>query len=406
MQSAFFHDLQQRGLVFQHTPKLKKSLQEKSISLYLGFDPTGPNMHIGHLCGIITLKRFLEAGHNIIILVGGGTSMIGDPGGKDKERPILSKEEIEQNKTHMKKQFRSFFEFDNIRVRMVDNADWLERVSLIDFLRNAGKHISISSMLDKESVSTRLKRDSGISYAEFSYQLMQAYDYVRLFQEYNCTLQIGGSDQWGNIIQGVELIRKTKEQIAHALSFPLITNPKTGKKFGKTESGEAIWLEKEKTHPFQFFQFFLNTEDDIAPNLMNYYSMRPLSEIQEIITSWEQEKHTRSLQREIARELTTMLHGQQMTTQVEKISSILFEKGNESLTEEDFHILRESIPYHQVLSSTFTIEDTVVDLGLVSSKGEARRLVKQNGIHAEEYFDRFILLRKGKRDYGLVEKTS
>lgn len=229
--SDLLNDLLNRGLIYQKSPEIEAAF-EKGTTLYLGYDPTGPDLHIGHLLGITLLKRALEHGNKIIVLVGGGTSMIGDPGGKDAERPILPKEQIEANKEEMKRQFSKFFTFDNDKVRMVDNADWLENVKLIEFLREAGKHISINTMIDKDSVKSRISREEGISYAEFSYQLLQSYDFMELYKLYNCQVQMGGSDQWGNIIQGVELIRKRLHKQAYALSFPLIVNPKTGKKFG------------------------------------------------------------------------------------------------------------------------------------------------------------------------------
>lgn len=394
--------LTERGLVYQHSPGIE-DVFANGTTLYLGYDPTGPDLHIGHLLGITVLKRAYEAGQNIIVLVGGGTSMIGDPGGKDAERPILPKEQIEANKEQMKQQFSRFFEFDGKRVRMVDNADWLEKTALIDFLREAGKYISINSMLDKDSVSSRISREEGISYAEFSYQLLQAFDYLRLYQEYGCAVQIGGSDQWGNIIQGVELIRKRLSKPAYALSYPLIVNPKTGKKFGKTESGEGIWLNAEKTHPFHLYQFLLNTDDELAPTLMKYFSFRPMAEITEIITIWEQAKHERLLQKELAREVTAMVHGEDAARHAEEITGLLFAKKHEDLTDDQISFIMTAVP-HGTYTGDLQIAEAAAAIGLTASLSEARRLVQQNGMNAIPLRSTYTLIRKGKKEFGIVKR--
>ncbi len=394
--------LTERGLVYQHSPGIE-DVFANGTTLYLGYDPTGPDLHIGHLLGITVLKRAYEAGQNIIVLVGGGTSMIGDPGGKDAERPILPKEQIEANKEQMKQQFSRFFEFDNNRVRMVDNADWLEKTALIDFLRAAGKFISINSMLDKDSVSSRISREEGISYAEFSYQLLQAFDYLRLYQEYGCAVQVGGSDQWGNIIQGVELIRKRLGKPAYALSYPLIVNPKTGKKFGKTESGEGIWLNAEKTHPFHLYQFLLNTDDELAPTLMKYFSFRPMAEITEVISTWEQVKHERLLQKELAREVTAMVHGEDAARHAEEITGLLFAKKHEDLTDDQISFIMTAVP-HGTYTGDLQIAEAAAAIGLTASLSEARRLVQQNGMNAIPLRSTYTLIRKGKKEFGIVKR--
>lgn len=403
MKNTFIDELTWRGLLFQKTPDTEKAF-EKGTTLYLGFDPTGDTLHIGHLLGILFLRRALQHGNKIVVLVGGGTSMIGDPGGKDVERPILPKEVIHANKEKLKQQFGKFFEFDEKNVIMVDNADWLENLTLIDFLRDAGKHMSLNSMLDKESVQSRIGREEGISYAEFSYQLLQAYDFMELFLKHNCEVQIGGSDQWGNIVQGVELIRKKLQKQAYALSFPLIVNPKTGKKFGKTEQGSAIWLDAEKTHPFELYQFLVNTEDNLAPTLMRYFSFKTQEEIKEIEQNWAEDKGNRLLQKELAYEMVSLIHGDDVAKQAQKIASILFYKGSEEWTEENLQFIKSALPNGKVNSAEgFSPEQAVVDLGLVSSKGEARRLAQQNGITVQHFFHKYFLVRKGKREYGIIE---
>lgn len=401
--NTFIEELTWRGLIHQKTPGIEKAF-EQGTTLYLGIDPTGDTLHVGHFLGILFLKRALQYGNKIIVLAGGGTSKIGDPGGKDTERPILPKEIIEANKEKLKKQFSKFFEFDDEHVIMVDNSDWLEQITLIDFLRDAGKFMPVNSMLDKDSVKSRITREEGISYAEFSYQLLQAYDFMELFQKYHCEVQIGGSDQWGNIVQGVELIRKKLQKQAYALSFPLIVNPKTGKKFGKTEQGAAIWLDREKTHPFAFYQFFINIEDDLAPVLMKYFSFKSQNEIETLIKEWEAQKETRLLQKALAHEITTLIHGKETADQAQKIASILFYKGTEEWTKDNLDFIKKAIPYATISSAAqFSPEQAVMDLGLVSSKGEARRLVQQNGVHVEPLFDTYYLVRKGKREYGIIE---
>lgn len=400
--NTLLQTLTERGLVYQHSPGIDDAFAN-GTTLYLGYDPTGPDLHIGHLLGITVLKRAYEAGQNIIVLVGGGTSMIGDPGGKDAERPILPKEQIEANKEQMKQQFSRFFEFDGKRVRMVDNADWLEKTALIDFLREAGKYISINSMLDKDSVSSRISREEGISYAEFSYQLLQAFDYLRLYQEYGCAVQIGGSDQWGNIIQGVELIRKRLGKQAYALSYPLIVNPKTGKKFGKTESGEGIWLNAEKTHPFHLYQFLLNTDDELAPTLMKYFSFRSMPEIDDIISTWEQAKHERLLQKELAREVTAMVHGEDAARHAEEITGLLFAKKHEDLTDEQISFIMTAVP-NGSYTGELNVAEAAAAIGLTTSLSEARRLVQQNGMNAIPLRNNYMLIKKGKKEFGIVKR--
>lgn len=402
--SDLLNDLLNRGLIYQKSPEIEAAF-EKGTTLYLGYDPTGPDLHIGHLLGITLLKRALEHGNKIIVLVGGGTSMIGDPGGKDAERPILPKEQIEANKEEMKRQFSKFFTFDNDKVRMVDNADWLENVKLIEFLREAGKHISINTMIDKDSVKSRISREEGISYAEFSYQLLQSYDFMELYKLYNCQVQMGGSDQWGNIIQGVELIRKRLHKQAYALSFPLIVNPKTGKKFGKTESGEGIWLNAKKTHPFAFYQFMLNSDDDLAPTLMKFFSFKSVPQIEEIISEWDKAKHERLLQKELAFEVTAMAHDENIAKQAQQVADLLFGKGPEHMSEENIEFIKGAIPYGTVPSADYDVAKAALQIGLVPSMGEAKRLVQQNGIHSTELHGKYVLLRKGKKEYGLVEKN-
>lgn len=402
MQQSFIEDIRWRGLLFQHTPGIEKALQERT-TLYLGIDPTGDSLHVGHMLGILLMKRAYDYGHKVIIVAGGGTAMIGDPGGKDAERPILPKSVIEQNKIALKKQLSKFFDFDGEKAIMVDNADWLNGTELINFLRDVGKYISINSMLDKDSVRSRVEREDGMSYAEFSYQLLQAYDYLKLFEQHNCNVQIGGSDQWGNIVQGVELIRKKLQKTVNALSHPLIVNPKTGKKFGKTESGAAIWLDPQKTHPFALYQFFINLDDQIAPILLKYFSFESKQKVEEILLVWEKDPAGRSLQKALAYEMTSLIHDENAAANARAVSDILFDRGQSAWTQEQLAFAAAALPHATVPNhQVFSLENALVDLQLCNSKAEAKRLIQQNGASYEYYFEQYFLIRKGKKEYGIV----
>lgn len=403
MQNAFITELEWRGLIYQKTPEIEKAF-EKGTTMYLGYDPTGPDLHIGHLLGILTLRRALQHGQKIVVLVGGGTSMIGDPGGKDAERPIVPREVIVANKASLKEQFSKFFDFDEKKVTMVDNADWLEKLTLISFLRDAGKHISVNQMIDKDSVANRIGREHGISYAEFSYQLLQAYDFMELYKTHQCEVQLGGSDQWGNLVQGVELIRKAAGGSAFALSHPLIVNPKTGKKFGKTETGQAIWLRAEKTHPYNFYQFFVNVEDSLAPTLLKYFSFKTKAEIEEIEKHWGIAHESRSLQKVLAYEMTELVHGKETAEKCKHVAELIFEKGIEASSLEDLNFIKAAVPYKKISNKEdFKMPNIAFELGLVPSNAEARRLYSQNGISEKLLYDRYFIVRKGKREYGIVE---
>lgn len=400
-------DLTWRGLIFQKTPGIEKVF-ERTTTIYLGIDPTADSLHIGHLLGFLVLKRALNFGSKIITLVGGGTSLIGDPSGKDTERPILPKDTLEENKEKLQKQISRIF---NGQSTMVDNADWLERLTLIEFLRDIGKHIAVNTMLDKETVKARISRQEGISYAEFSYQLLQGYDFLKLFEKYSCEVQIGGSDQWGNMIQGVELIRKKLNKQACALSYPLIVNPKTGKKFGKTEKGEAIWLDPDKTHPFAFYQFLVNIEDELAPSLIRYFSFKLREEIEKIESEWQKDKQGRLIQKELAYELTSMIHGKEAAEQAKKVTEILFHNVGTghcpvrtNLSTKDLEFIKKALPHKDIKSENeMVLENILPELGLVASKGEVKRLVQQNGVKVDKLFNKYFLIRKGKKEYGIVE---
>jgi tyrosyl-tRNA synthetase len=392
-------ELSFRGLIYQKTQGIEEIFKRKT-TCYIGVDPTSDSLHIGNLLGLLTLKRIQNFGHQVILLLGGGTALIGDPSGKEKERPILPIKVIEKNKQKIKKQLEKIFKIDNQNVILVDNADWLKNLKLIDFLRDAGKLVPLNSMLDLEFIKRRLETKEGISFAEFTYQLLQAYDFLNLFQKYHCEVQIGGSDQLGNIVQGIELIRKKLNQKAYGLVYPLLIDPKTGRKFGKTETGENIWLDPQRTSAFDFYQFFLNIDDELAPQIFRYFSFKNIKEIEALESEWQKNKEKRILQKALAGELTELLFGKEEKNNALRLTEILFEKRPESLTLDDVNFLKKYLPYKK---DKFNLEKNLVDLGLVQSKNEAQRLIKQNGVKAYFVAGKFYLIKKGKKEFGLLE---
>ncbi len=403
MQNGFLDELKWRGLLYQTTEGAEKIFNEPTV-FYWGNDLTADSLHVGHLLGLVVMKRAIKFGHKPIILTASGTSIIGDPSGKEKERPIMSREEIEKNKAGIKKQIEKILEGENFK--LMDNHDWLSKVGLLEFLREAGKFITLNSMLDKESVKTRLERETGISFAEFTYQLLQAYDFLYLFEKYDCQAQVAGSDQWGNMIQGVDLIRKKLGKQAGALSWPLVEDPETGKKFGKSAVGKTIWLDAKKTHPFEFYQFFVNTEDALALPLMKFYSFKTESEILTIEKQWRDKKEQRLLQKELALEITGLVHGRQTAEEARKISEILYEKSKqEELSLEDLDFVKVALPYAKSKKKPgeLPLEEGLVITGLTDSNSSARALVRQGGVTREIIGNKYLFIKKGKRDYGVVE---
>ncbi len=397
---SFFEELKQRGLVYSATPGIEKIFERKT-TLYLGIDPTADSLHIGHFLGLSLLKRAYESGNRIIIIMGGGTALIGDPSGKEKERPILPQETIERNKKNIKKQIEKFFKIDGERVKIIDNALWLKKISLIEFLRDAGKNVSVNSMLDLEFVRERIKNQRFLSFAEFTYQLLQAYDFYQLFIRENCEVQIGGSDQWGNIIQGVELIKKKTGKQAYGLAFPLITDPATGKKFGKTESGKAIWLDRKKTSPFELYQFLLNTSDELSKKLLFFYSFKPIEEIKRIIKKAEENPEKRITQKTLADELLELVHTKEDLEICQAATHILFEKSFDEISFEDAKKLKKAlqpIPAPKEAKE----EELLVASQLASSKKQARQLLKQKGVKFKK-LNNLLIIKKGKKHFALVE---
>ena len=421
MSNALLDDLEWRGLIAQSTDRKElESALAKPISLYLGVDPTAPSMHLGNLVVCLVLKRFQLAGHRPIALVGGATGLVGDPSGKNDERTLNEEKLVAEWVSKMRKQVEKILDFNDkdTSAKLVNNLDWTKAVSALELLRDIGKHFSVNQMLAKDSVATRLS-STGISYTEFSYQVLQAFDYLELYRRDQCRLQIGGSDQWGNIVAGLDLIRKVEGGSAHALTVPLLAKS-DGSKFGKTASG-AIWLEETMTSAYEFFQFWLNSDDAEIPKLLKVFSMRSRSEIEELIEKVKTNPGAREAHRELAREMTTLIHGSAMAKSVEEAAKALFGQGE--IGDLDLKTLDSALS--QLPKTTIKKGDpypTWVDLlaatGVVESKSAARRIVKEGGgylnnkkVESEDFtpsktdllHGKYLLLRKGKRDLAAVE---
>jgi tyrosyl-tRNA synthetase len=414
-------DLRWRGLLAQSTDE--KALAEalsKPITLYVGFDPTAPSLHCGNLVVLLVLRRFQLAGHNPIALVGGATGLVGDPSGRNEERSLNSTEIVENWVSRIRTQVSAFLDFDAPKnpARVVNNLDWTAPLSAIEFLRDIGKHFSVNQMLAKDAVASRLDA-GGISYTEFSYQVLQSYDYLELFKRHGCTLQLGGSDQWGNIVAGLDLIRRVEGGSGHALTVPLLTKS-DGSKFGKTAGG-SVWLDPELTSPYAFFQFWLNSEDKDVINFLKVFSFLSHDEINALEKSHNENPGLREAHRALARELTTLLHGAETTQRVEAAARALFGQGElGELDEATLASALAELPRATVSKSEDipTWVDLITAAGLVDSKSAARRIVKEGGaylnnvkITGEDFAPsktdflcgKYAVLRKGKRDLAAIE---
>ena len=379
-------ELRWRGLLSEVTDGLEEAFEKEHVTAYIGFDPTASSLHVGSLLTVMGLARLQRFGHSPIAIVGGGTGMIGDPSGKSQERVLLTREKVDENVAGIRHQLERFLDFDRAGnpARIVNNADWLAEFDLLGFLRDTGKHFTVNYMLQKESVNRRLESEEGISYTEFSYLLLQARDFLELFDRFGCTLQMGGSDQWGNITAGIELIRKLRAKKTHGLVWPLMTTA-SGTKFGKTESG-TIWLDAARTSPFRFYQFWLNTDDrDAAPYLKFFTFLdRPAIDALEKATADAPER--REAQRVLAREVTTLVHGADQTTRAEHASSLLFGEDITTLSVEDVLEVFEDVPSTELPAAALAgdgigLVDLIVRAELAPSKTEARRLVESGGIY-------------------------
>jgi tyrosyl-tRNA synthetase len=414
-------ELEWRGLVSEITDGLREAFDRERVTAYIGFDPTASSLHVGSLLTVMGLARLQRFGHNPIAIVGGGTGMIGDPSGKSQERLLLSREQIDENVAGIRAQLERFLDFDapNNPARIVNNADWLASFDLLGFLRDTGKYFTVNYMLEKESVSRRLGGEEGISYTEFSYLLLQARDFLELFDRYDCTLQMGGSDQWGNITAGIELIRKVRGKKAHGLVWPLMTTA-SGGKFGKTEAG-TIWLDPGRTPPFRFYQFFLKTDDRDVVKYLKCFTWLDRQAIGDLEQAVGRAPERRDAQRTLAREVTGAVHGKEALAKAERASSVLFGASLAEASPDEILMVFDDVPSidvpRQSLEEGMGLTELVVASGLASSKGEAARLVKQGGLYindtraadergrvtlADALAARVIVLRKGARERRLI----
>jgi tyrosyl-tRNA synthetase len=411
-QLAVLDELGWRGLVHQHTDGLAKALATSSVSAYCGFDPTAPSMHVGSLIPVMGLMHLQRGGHRPFIVVGGGTGLIGDPSGKTTERQLNSAETVAAHTAALRGQLEQFLDFSGTNAaQMRNNADWLVPLRAVDFMRDVGKHFTINYMLAKESVHARI--ESGISYTEFSYMLLQAYDYRELFLREGVTLQVGGSDQWGNITAGLELIRRTEGGEAHALTFPLVTTA-SGSKFGKTESG-SVWLDADRTSPYQFYQFWINIDDRDVCRYLKYFTLLSRAGIGELEKEVEENPASREAQQTLARDVTTRVHGPEAAGVAEDVSRLIFGKGDPaSLSPAALAALSREVPFVEMPRDTALV-DALVVLKLAASKSAARRLIEQGGVSVnarratsaadslgEPLTGGYYLIKKGARDFGLI----
>jgi tyrosyl-tRNA synthetase len=422
---TIIEELKWRGLLADCTDMaaLGRRLGEGPATLYCGFDPTGDSLHVGHLVGQLALRRFQLQGHRPIALAGGATGMIGDPSGKSAERNLLSRGQLDQNLASIKTQLSRILDFDakSNPARMVDNASWTVGLGYLDFLRDVGKYFSINMMVAKESVRSRMEGEAGISYTEFSYMLLQAHDFYHLRKTADCELQIGGSDQWGNITAGTDLIRKKLGLASWGLTFPLITKA-DGSKFGKTEDG-AVWLDAKKTSPYRFYQFFINTEDSMVPAYLRKFTLLSPAEIEALDAKHLANPAARDAHRALAREATTIVHGKGACDDAVRASEIMFGGGLDGITESLFNDVAGEIPTKALEKARLggggmALTDILVHSGLCPSKGQARKDIEGGGIYLNNVrvaeaarsvgtpdllFGRYLLLRKGKRSYALLK---
>ncbi len=424
----FVKELQWRGMLHDTMPGTEEHLLEGMQAAYVGIDPTADSLHIGHLVGVMMLRHFQLAGHKPFALIGGATGMIGDPSGKSAERNLLDEETLRHNQNALKEQLSRFLDFtgdtDNAAV-LVNNYDWMKDFSFLDFIRDVGKHITVNYMMSKDSVKKRLSAEDkvGMSFTEFTYQLVQGYDFLHLYKEHNCTLQMGGSDQWGNITTGTELIRRIGNGKGYALTCPLITKA-DGTKFGKTESGN-VWLDAERTSPYKFYQYWVNTSDEEAEKYIKIFTFLPKEEIEQLIFQHKEVPHLRLLQKRLADEITVMVHSKDDLDNAVRASEILFGKSTaldlKGLNEKTFLEIFEGVPQAELSKAELKngldmIGALAAKTNFLGSNGEARRELKQNAISVnkekvkEDYLiaqedlinDKFVLLQRGKKNYFVL----
>ena len=414
-----FSELEWRGLVYDATEGVREALAREKVTGYIGFDPTAASLHVGSLLMMMALAHMQRHGHSPVAVVGGGTGLIGDPSGKSAERQLMSFEQVETNVAGIRGQLSRFLDFDSkvAPARLVNNADWLTKLSAVDFMRDVGKHFTINAMLAKESVKRRIESEDGITYTEFSYSLLQAYDFLELYDRLGCTLQMGGSDQWGNITVGMDLIRRLRGGKAHGLVMPLITTS-SGVKFGKTESG-TIWLDPVLTSPYQFYQFWLNAEDQDAVRYLRFFTFFGQEEIVALEDAGRREPDKRHSQRALAREVTRLVHGETAAAEAELAATALFADRLASLNAAQIELMLGGVPSATVMMSIggWPVTELLTKAGVTKSKSEAQRLIKGGGISlndrritdekeqitVEQAIEgRLFVVRKGKRDYFLI----
>jgi tyrosyl-tRNA synthetase len=416
---ALLDELKWRDLLFQHTEQVGDALGRGQVTAYVGFDPTASSLHIGNLVPVMGLVHLQRAGHRPIALVGGGTGLIGDPGGKSQERPLADHAIVASNAAAIRSQLERFLDFSGpAAARMVDNAEWLLELRAVDFMRDVGKHFTVNYMLQKESVKGRM--EAGISFTEFSYMLLQAYDFLELNRRYGATLQMGGSDQWGNITAGIELIRKILSAEAHAITFPLVMTS-AGTKFGKTESG-AIWLDPSLTSPYKFYQFWINADDRDVGQYLRFFTLLPREKVEALDLVSREHPERRDAHRALAREVTARVHGEAAVAAAEEVSGLLFGGADpSSLSAAAVESLRGEIPFYS--AANIGDPQSVIDAvtgdknGLFKSKGDAKRMVQQGGLYLNgqrvdanmasvaPLHGRYVLVRKGAKNYALVGKS-
>ncbi|ADV06025.1 tyrosine--tRNA ligase [Staphylococcus pseudintermedius] len=417
MANALLEELSWRGLVYQQTDEegIETLLNKEEVKIYCGADPTADSLHIGHLLPYLTLRRFQEAGHRPIVLVGGGTGMIGDPSGKSEERVLQTEAQVDKNVRGIQQQMEQLFDFnvENGPI-LVNNYDWLSQISLIEFLRDYGKHVGVNYMLGKDSIQSRL--ENGISYTEFTYTILQAIDFGHLNRVHDCKLQIGGSDQWGNITSGIELMRRMYGVTdVYGFTIPLVTKA-DGKKFGKSESG-TIWLDPEKTSPYEFYQFWINTSDDDVIKFLKYFTFLSKTDIEALEKSVVEEPHLRKAQTTLAEEVTRFIHGNDALAEAQRISQALFKGDLKSLSAEEIKAGFKDVPQVTLSNETTNIVDALVETKISSSKRQAREDITNGAIYIngerqqdlaytlssdDRYDDTFTIIRRGKKKYFMV----
>ncbi|HEX7734497.1 MAG TPA: tyrosine--tRNA ligase [Ktedonobacteraceae bacterium] len=417
-----YEEFQWRGMLYDATEGIHDALAKQHVTGYIGFDPTAASLHVGSLLPIMGLVRMQRHGHTPIALAGGGTGLIGDPSGKTTERQLLTREKLAENLAGIRGQLAHFLDFENKTnpALLLNNADWLTTVGMVDFLRDVGKHFTVNYMLAKESVKQRYERGDGISFTEFSYMLLQSYDFLMLHDSHNCTLQMGGSDQWGNIVAGTELIRKLRGKKGYGLVFPLVTTS-AGVKFGKTEAG-AVWLDPQLTSPFRFYQFWLNTDDRDVVRYLKFFTLLEQPAIAELEASLEAAPEKREAHRCLGEEVTRMVHGEDQLQRALQATHVLFGGEIAGLSARDVLDIFADVPSHNFEKSAFEgtglpLTDAVVSCGIAPSKGAARRLIESGGIYVnnrrvsdtQAALDRstliegqYLVLRKGAKDYHLA----